>query len=470
MRIPDKSHFSLTIPLSGLCRRQISAHPSFVLIDGIGICIYDNLLPGDRKNNDHQIHENLVRGYKKYDENIFSDIGDHASLIIADFSKNKFLISSDKVGHFTYYFAPGKDSVIVSNDTGIFFRSLFPEISRESFIKYFLSGYIGGENTIFSGIRKVPPGCYLALDRGKLSVKRYHCYRTNIRSYDKKLIKASIQSRLRDCVRVYASGRNVGLMLSGGYDSTLLCRMAAEESLQLNTFTIGIKSVLSSAVSRSRKIASLFETRHHEIVFTLTEYVSIFADVFRYFDEPAFDMDMPVIFRMLSEIPKDINFIFHGFGSDELFGDRLKTQGGNFNRQSFCAFAGKKLPQELILHDKICLLHNSRLIFPFLAHPMLELALSMPLGLKKGKNLLRSISPELNKIHSESCLPDVRIPSLVRKALIMHYMPQVEKSRCIIGLLGRKTFDAILRRNVQREILLLIVFHVWFKKRFSEIN
>ena len=465
----DNRCFSLTIPSEGLSLRQISAHPSFTLIDGVGICLYDNFLPGCRKNNDCRILERIVKAYKKSDKDILSDLGYHASLIIADCRKNKLLISSDMVGHFTYYFAIKNRSVTVSSDISFCSHNLTPDISKESFTKYFLKGYIYGDDTVFSGIKKIQPGCYLVVDKGKLIVRSYHRYCSKLIFRNEKWFKESILKGLKDFISVYAKNRKVGLMLSGGYDSSFLCGKIAKECRELHTFTLGIESCVSNAVLQSRKIAKLFKTFHHEINLTNREYVAAFAEVMGYLDEPVFDMDIAIIFSMLGSIPEDIDFIFHGFGSDELFGDRLKSSTGRYDGRCFYMFAGQKLPQELLLHERVCSTHHSRLIFPFVAHSMVKLALEMPLGFKQGKNLLRSLATDLDKVHFEPNLPVSRIPELAKKTIIAHYLPKVERSQCLGALLGKNDLKEILRRSTNRQILSLIVFQVWFERRFPGI-
>src|SRR5437763_528518 len=77
-----------------------------------------------------------------------------------------------------------------------------------------------------------------------------------------------LRGRLRDSVRAHlVSDVPVGVLLSGGVDSSLLAAFAAELSAEpVRTFSIGFAERSFDELADARRVASRYGTRHRELV------------------------------------------------------------------------------------------------------------------------------------------------------------------------------------------------------------
>src|ERR671939_723282 len=101
--------------------------------------------------------------------------------------------------------------------------------------------------TIFRECRKLPPGHVLAWEAGEVALRRFArpapVPADEVRDEDDAELAEELRARLRDSVRAHlVSDVPVGVLLSGGIDSSVLAALAAEESSEpLRTFSIGFE-------------------------------------------------------------------------------------------------------------------------------------------------------------------------------------------------------------------------------------
>src|SRR5262249_13324176 len=133
--------------------------------------------------------------------------------------------------------------------------------------------YLPGRGTLFRNIYKLEPGHHLTVRNGKitdrqywdLSFKRSHAW-TNI----DEAVEA-LQNLLGRIVTDHMiSDVPVGVLLSGGVDSSGVLRYAVEASGKpLNTFTVGFSGAnVPDERPYARLAAEKFSTVHHDLTVT----------------------------------------------------------------------------------------------------------------------------------------------------------------------------------------------------------
>ena len=130
-----------------------------------------------------------------------------------------------------------------------------------------------------------------------------------------------LRARLRDSVRAHlVSDVPVGVLLSGGVDSSLLAALAAEElSEPLRTFSIGFEERSFDELGDARLVAERYGTRHRELVLRPDAALLLpaLADAF---DEPFADSSALPTYLVSQLAAEDVKVALSGEGGDELFG------------------------------------------------------------------------------------------------------------------------------------------------------
>jgi asparagine synthase (glutamine-hydrolysing) len=179
--------------------------------------------------------------------------------------------------------------------------------------------------TIFAGIRKLPAGHLLVCDGGDASVVPYARPRPNpagdLRSEPEEELAAELLERLRDSVRAHlVSDVPVGVLLSGGIDSSALTALAAQESPRpVSTFSIGFEEESFDELDAARIVAERYGTEHHELV-VRPDAAQLLPRLVQAFDEPFADSSALPTYLVSELAAGSVKVALSGEGGDELFG------------------------------------------------------------------------------------------------------------------------------------------------------
>ena len=111
----------------------------------------------------------------------------------------------------------------------------------------------------------------------------------------------------------------VGVFLSGGYDSSLVTALLAQNHKDLHTFTIGFEDKKYNEATHAKSIADYFGTKHTQKYVSAKEMLSKVETLPFYYDEP-FGDSSAIPTMMVSELAsKDVSVALSADGGDEAF-------------------------------------------------------------------------------------------------------------------------------------------------------
>jgi asparagine synthase (glutamine-hydrolysing) len=179
--------------------------------------------------------------------------------------------------------------------------------------------------TIFEQARKLPAGHVLVSKGADVSLRRYARPRPvgtgKTRGESEADLAEELRERLRDSVRAHlVSDVPVGVLLSGGVDSSALAALAARESpYRISTFSIGFEERSFNELEQARLVAEQYSTDHHELV-VRPNAVELLPKLAEAFDEPFADSSALPTYLVSELASKDVKVALSGEGGDELFG------------------------------------------------------------------------------------------------------------------------------------------------------
>jgi len=195
--------------------------------------------------------------------------------------------------------------------------------------QFTLHGVVPAPHTILSGIKKLPPAHTLLIKADgeqkqqqywKLSATRPEA----TRSSDEWL--EAIHESLRAAVR----RRNeiadvpVGVLLSGGLDSSLLVALLAEMGISdINTFSVGFEDTPQEEGNEfiySDLVAKHYDTNHHRYRVPNAEVLKRLPEAVDAMAEPMFGQDAVAFYLLAEQVSKKIKVVQSGQGADEVFG------------------------------------------------------------------------------------------------------------------------------------------------------
>jgi asparagine synthase (glutamine-hydrolysing) len=246
-----------------------------------------------------------------------------------DTREQRLVAARDTFGIKPLYYALSDGELAFASELKALLRR--PGFSREldlDALEAFLEGgCVPAPLTIFRGARKLPQGHLLVWQAGDAepTIERFArpapVGRNAVRTDDEETLAEELRERLRDSVRAHLlADVPVGVLLSGGVDSSAITALAAAESSDpLHTFSIGFDEQRFNELDKARAVAERYGTTHHELVLR-PDVVDLFPRVVEAFDEPFAD-DAAIPTYLLSQLAaRDVKVALSGDGGDELFG------------------------------------------------------------------------------------------------------------------------------------------------------
>lgn len=192
-----------------------------------------------------------------------------------------------------------------------------------------LHAVVPAPRTLLRGLRKLAPGHWMRIDADGLKTERRY-WRLEATRPDRPLSDGQWLEAIHDALRDAVKKRNevadvpVGVLLSGGLDSSLLVALLAEAGVSdLRTFSVGFEDTPEESGSEfeySDLVADRYATRHHrfrvpnaDALWRLPEAVDAMA-------EPMFGQDAVAFYLLGERVSREIKVVQSGQGADEVFG------------------------------------------------------------------------------------------------------------------------------------------------------
>ena len=319
-----------------------------------------------------------------------------------------------------------------------------------------LHAVVPAPRTIYNGIRKLAPGTTLTVNaRGELTHQKYWSLKAQRPAQPRSEAEwtEAIHESLRRAVkkRIEIADVKVGVLLSGGLDSSLLVALLAEQGVpDLMTFSVGFEDQpeeRGNEFEYSDPVAAMYGTRHHKFMIPNTEVLRRMPEAVDAMSEPMFAQDAVAFYLLSEQVSKTVKVVQSGQGADEVFGgyfwyprmaaatgsplERFRDHyfdrdhdeflemvnpayhGPDYTAQTIASHLAEPFADEyidqvlrmdttmLITDDPVKRVDNMTMAWglearvPFLDHQLVELAAQMPPQLKlasEGKHVLKSIA------------------------------------------------------------------------------
>jgi asparagine synthase (glutamine-hydrolysing) len=190
---------------------------------------------------------------------------------------------------------------------------------------YLALGYVPGALCLASGVAKLPPAhaARLDIDRWDLRIWRYWELPVNApeAKIDGESLADEAERLLRDSVAMrLVADVPVGVLLSGGLDSSLVTAAAAAVSSQpLKTFTISVPGTRYDELPFAAGVAAHFGTDHHVLSLDQPSLDTI-QELAPFVDEPIADSSIIPTFLVSKLTRSNVKVGLAGDGGDEIFG------------------------------------------------------------------------------------------------------------------------------------------------------
>lgn len=272
----------------------------------------------------HSDTETIVHLYEEYGRNCVKHLRGMFAFVIWDRRKRVLFAARDRLGIKPFYYRwDGKSFLFGSEIKAILaYPDVTADFNRRTLAEYLAFGYVTGQDTMFTGIRKLMPGHTLELtEDGDPTIQRYwdltvpvdqppqpHEY--YLRTY-REMLEQAVGSHLMSDVPL-------GVFLSGGLDSSAVAALTAKiRGDRIQTFAVGYGEEEFSELPYARQVAVHIGSDHHEVRLSREEFFGSLPRLIWHEDEPIVWPSSVSLYHVAHLARERVTVVLTGEGSDE---------------------------------------------------------------------------------------------------------------------------------------------------------
>ena len=237
--------------------------------------------------------EVIVHGYEQWGTNCVSHFNGIFAFAIWDKISRQLFLARDHLGVKPLYYIQLKNQMLFASEIKSILQNeeFQREVDLTSLGQLFTFRYVPSPNTLFKGIKKIPPAHWMLCWSGGCQLERYwKRVPTFTHITREKVLLEQYQALLEDAIKLQLrSDVPVGLFLSSGIDSaTILAIMSKELINPVHTFTIGFEDgEKTNETDDARKLADRYGSDHTELIIGPEDYQ-------KYYERHLWDLEEPV--------------------------------------------------------------------------------------------------------------------------------------------------------------------------------
>lgn len=278
----------------------------------------------------HSDTEVIVNGFELFGNSYFKRLNGIFAIAIFDTQLEKLFLARDRFGVKPLYLYQLEGLVVFGSEIKSILE-IFPSertINQKALHEFLYFGYSLGENTLWSGIKKVLPGNIIEIDsNNSVSITKYWSHQKDISIIKTTNTEAEVIKKVYDLLenavrRQLISDVPIGIFLSGGIDSSAITAIASKNyNDKIKTYSAGFDfDNGNNELPLAAKTAKKFGTDHSELFIKGEDLPNIIEKLVWHHDEPFSDAANLPLYLMTEKVKGECKVILQGDGGDELFG------------------------------------------------------------------------------------------------------------------------------------------------------
>lgn len=270
--------------------------------------------------------EVILAGWRQWGPGCLSRFNGMFALALYDADRDALFLARDRLGVKPLYLASLSDGALAfaSELKGLLAHPMLRRgLSPQAIEDYLAFGYVPDDACILEGVRKLPAGHFLIVERGKPVPAPVRWWDVDFSSADRRSTKAleeELVERLRAAVRSrMVADVPLGAFLSGGVDSSAVVAFMAEASRSaVETCSIGFDQADHDETAYAAQVAELFATHHRSRIVAADDF-SLIDTLVGAYDEPFADASALGTYQVSALAREKVTVALSGDGADEAF-------------------------------------------------------------------------------------------------------------------------------------------------------
>ncbi len=276
--------------------------------------------------------EVILKAYHAWGEQMLERLNGMFALAIWERDSRRLFLARDRLGIKPLYLSHTLQRLRFASSLPALLRGGDLDTSlNPAALNQYLSFHsvVPAPQTLINGVTKLPPGHWMRVEaNGERQLQRWWTLNYGPAEGEQDLPLSHWQEAVLDALRNAVKRRNlaavdVGVLLSGGVDSSLLVALLDEAGARnLKTFTIGFADVGGEAGNEfpySDLIARQYGTDHHQLMIPEQDILRHLPDALAAMSEPMVSHDCIAFYLLSREVSRHCKVVQSGQGADEIF-------------------------------------------------------------------------------------------------------------------------------------------------------
>lgn len=272
--------------------------------------------------------EVLLTGYRHWGRDVLSRLDGMFAFAVYDRRQRLLFCARDAYGQKPLFYHHARGRLAFSSECRTFdllpgFRS---EVDPASLADFLAFESLPFDRSIYRGVHKLPPGHCLTYRADRIELSRWFDSVPSgagvAHAPDEMEAEAEVHALLRQSVRrSFRADVPVGLLLSGGLDSSMVLAILREvhPSVPLRTFTVRNVDRSYDESAAAELLSRRFDTRHTVVTAEPSALAAIATRIPALLDEPQADPGILPKYMVCGEIARTTKVALTGDGGDEFF-------------------------------------------------------------------------------------------------------------------------------------------------------
>ena len=269
--------------------------------------------------------ETVLRLYERDGKALPNRLRGMFAIAIWDRTERELFVARDRFGVKPLYYAHLDDGTLLfGSEIKAILASgeLRPALNAASLPDYLANYAPSGDDTMYAGIKRLPPGHTMVWRDGQITISQYWDLSFAEGTLDERSDTSLVdeyRERFHDAVKMrLMADVPLGMFLSGGIDSAAITAVMSQlVDEPIKTFSVAFAEREANELTYARMVSDRFKTEHHEVVVSPTDFFAALPKLVWHEDEPIAHPSS-IALNFVSRLAAErVKVVLTGEGSDE---------------------------------------------------------------------------------------------------------------------------------------------------------
>jgi asparagine synthase (glutamine-hydrolysing) len=272
----------------------------------------------------HSDTETIIHLYEEYGRDCVQHLRGMFAFAIWDRNRKTLFIARDRLGIKPLYYKLSPERLLFGSEVKVILAhgGIRPEFDRSALPEFLAFGYLSGQDTFYTGIRKLLPGHTMEIGlNGKAEIRQYWDLDASSthESRDEDYYVSSYRELLEGAVNSHLmSDVPLGVFLSGGLDSSAVAALMTKIRREpIETFSVGYTEQTYSELPFARIVSDHIQSQHREVLVSEQDFFNALPYLIWHEDEPIVWPSSVSLYFVAKLARERVTVVLTGEGSDE---------------------------------------------------------------------------------------------------------------------------------------------------------